>query len=116
MPELPIEAVIKNIMSLKEYLALKEKFAQFFERLLNGKFDKRIVDYFAKKEDKIDLNKKNYMYPIAKFIWNTPMLNTSVVDVDERQLDLYDELRGVRKVQEDEIIDTIIRGSVYQKK
>ncbi len=116
LSEQPLEVVIQDMISLKEYLDLKERFLQFFQRLLNGECKKEIVDYFGQEESEIDSDKREFMRSIAKFIWSNPMLNYLEDNVDTSQLDLYNELQDARRIQEDEVIDAILNGPVYQKK
>lgn len=116
LSEQPLEVVIQDMISLKEYLDLKERFLQFFQRLLNGECKKEIADYFGQEESEIDSDKREFMRSIAKFIWSNPLLNHLEDNVDTSQLDLYNELRDARRIQEDEVIDAILNGPVYQKK
>jgi len=109
------ETVMKDIDSMKEYIALKGIFSQFFERLLNGVDKKKFLEQFDQAECTIDSDKQCLMDAIATLVWDTQMTNHLVIDLDQDQLDLYGELQGMRKVQEDDVIDAIIHAPVYQK-
>ncbi len=112
-----VDEVMKDINDRYKYEVLKAIFCTFFLRLLSGKnLDKVEKFVFVKEEDSVDPDVQKIMDSVAEVVWNEKEKGHLVINPDQNLLNLYHDIENMRSVQEDQVVDAIIRGPVYQKK
>ena len=110
-----VDDVMKDINDRYKYEALKSIFRSFFERLLTGDIREEMRTKFDREEDSVDSQVQKIMDSVAELVWNEQKGHL-VINPNQTLLNLYHNIENMRRVQEDEVIDAIISGPVYQKK
>jgi len=111
-----VDDVMKDINDRYKYEALKTIFRLFFERLLTGDTRGEMQTKFGEEENIMDSNLQEIMVSVAELVWDEEEKGHLVTNPEQKLLNLYHNIESMRRVQEDEIIDAIISGPVYQKK